>query len=297
VADITDLELDVQEKRGALSTSSEMAATSKYNNPRLDKIDNILTYSLGAIVVIIMVIYAGVRGTNINTKMSTVQSTLISTPKIIFPAVTLCPLENVAFTPLECLYESKQVESTNCLSSVKAAQFKFEGVTYNCFTFNDPADATTRIQSTSLDDELVIQLSIDKNAIVEELGALCMVHEQGQVPELESHSAFLVDVGKVTDVWVRKEIVTELNGVVEVDWSSKFSTLTLKEPPPEDPSVLIDLDFTFEEQGYYKTKQIHVYTSNNWVGEVGGLAFLLYCLHQATVFVVMAGVAHFYHKV
>jgi len=276
------------------SSSSRFA-----DNPKLNKINNVLTWTVGFILLIVVIIYASVRGKSAYHHMSNSQTNLIASSKVNFPAVTLCPLEStpLLMVPKECLYESSQVESTSCLPWVKGQSFNFEGVYYNCFTFNDPPNPANILASTSLNDELVIQLYVNKTLIVEELGALCMIHDQGVIPELETHSAFLVDVGKVTDIWMRKDVLTEINGVVEVDWSATISTLTLIEPLPEIPSTLIDLDFAMEEQGYYQVKEYYVYTTNNWIGEVGGLACLLMFLHQSFCFIVMTIVAYYYNKI
>jgi len=145
--------------------------------------------------------------------------------------------------------------------------------------------------SSSVGDEFAISLYINPNTVIEDYGALVMLHPQGMPPELETESSFIVDVDSVTEVWVRYDIFHNVDGTTSVDWTAAHSSSSLKivanDTDAQYTGGLIDVDFSFTSQGYFSNQEYYVYNHNNWTGEVGGLAALLLFLHGAFCYIVM----------
>jgi len=122
----------------------------------------------------------------------------------------------------------------------------------------------------------------------EPIGALAMIHQQGQTPFISATNAFFVDVGKLTDVWLRKDVYYPINGSnPSYTWTGTQSSATIQPISPFYAMNVMNLDFVFAEQGSYKNTEYFVYGTDNWIGEVGGFCALLLLLHAAVNFIVM----------
>jgi len=267
------------------------SSTRFQDNPQLDRVNRILTWVVGVVLFITVLIYAGERGYNAYHHAPATQTNFVPQTGIAvnFPAITVCPLEiQNTLVALECVKETNQVENTNCLPSVYSRSYNFEGLNYNCWTFNDPQNsASTVMSSTSTGDELVISVYINASTVIEDYGALVVLHPQGEDPELEMESSFTVDKDSVNEVWLRYDTFNHVGGSSSVDWSASHSATSLKTTGSSYAGGLIDIDLAFTAQGYYINQEYYVYNHNNWTGEVGGLAALLLFLHGAFCYIVM----------
>jgi len=267
-------------------------STSYSDYPVLQKAERIVSYSVGFILFLVVVIYAGVRGKAAYNHLPASQTDLISQATVNYPAVTLCPLEVTPFQLVECTHEIFGKPSQNC-TGTRLSYVMFDGVNLTCYTLNDPLNGGTILASSSTQEELAIQIQLNSNLVKEEQGAVVYLHDQG-VALYELDEGVLVDVGKITDVWITKEIITEIDGTVETDWNPKLSSATRF--PVNTSKSLIDMDIVFTYQGYLQTQEYYVYGQDNWIGEVGGLAALLLFLHRAFMFLFMTIVAEVYTR-
>jgi len=254
-------------------------------NPVLARGYRLLSWTIGIILFITTVIYAGVRGAAAYHHSPAIQSNFIDDSKINFPAITVCPLEpGVPIIPIECTTETKQVEVSDCLSTVTTKQVTLEGILYDCVTFNEPQDSSKIISATSTEDEIVIEAYINASLVVEDLGAFVIIHDQGVDPEIEEDNTFVADVGKVMEIFLRKTTVYYYNGTKEDDWTApQISSGSLK----NYNNSAIDIDLSFTRLGHYDNREYYIYDTHLWMGEVGGLACLLLFLHGAVVYIVM----------
>jgi len=261
--------------------------------PTLKRVHTILSWTVGFILFLTAVIYAGVRGSGAYHHLPATQSTFVPGGIINFPAVTVCGIEaHTPLTAIECIREHDRVENLDCLPFAKQTTASFEGTPLQCITFNEPTDSSAVLQSNSIDDELGIMAVLDTSTVDSEIGCLVFLHDQGAPLEIEE--AFVIEVRKLTEVWVTKEIITLLNGTTEVDWHARTTYMGLK--PTNDTRAIIDMDVAFVTQGYLDSRQYYVYAVDNWIGEVGGLSALLFFLHQAFIFLVMIPAIFFYQR-
>jgi len=275
--------------------SLNTSPTRYEDRPKLAKIERIFAWVTGVICLIAGLIYAGVRGHYAYVHTPAVQINFQQSGSINFPAVTFCQLYDENNMPpiqlIECVRETSFQEDTDCRSTAYFRSFIIEGETHNCITVNDPQNSgTAPIFSTSTNDEMGIILQINSSLIPpgEPVGALAMIHQQGQYPSISVANAFLVDVGKLTDVWIREDVYFPINGSnPSYIWSGVQSTATIQQVNPNATLNTMDLDFVFAAQGTYSDVEYYVYGRDNWIGEVGGFCALLLFLHAAVNFIAM----------
>jgi len=271
--------------------SSLSTSPSRFEDrPKLQRIERILAWTTGVILLLVGLIYAGVRGHYAFVHKPAVQTYFQDQASVPFPAVTFCPLfEGVPpLQLLECVRETGPVEDTDCRSTAYYRNFIIETEQHYCLTINDPQNGGSPIAATSVDDEMGTIISINSSLVPagEPIGAIVMLHDQGTNPYIEPQNAFIIDVGKLTDIWVRKDQYTALNGTVTVFWTAYTSVASIQPASAGAPNTM-DMDFVFPKLGTYMNQEYYIYTQDNWIGEVGGLCALLLFLHAAFNFLVM----------
>jgi len=243
-----------------------------------------LSWSVGIILFIVVVVYAGVRGNQAYNHDPVVVTTFATRSSILFPAVTVCPVVPAGLTAIECAKEVTIQVTDNCLSMVYSRDFTIEGQTHVCLTFNDPQNNSLPFSSESVDDELAIQVLVNSTNVPngEPIGVLVMVHSQGVDPIIEDDSSFIANVGEVTESWLRYEENILINGQQgDKDYLTTVSAANKKGDASHVYVNIADVDFSFTLQGAFINTQYYAYTPDNWLGEVGGLACLLWFLHWA----------------
>jgi len=275
--------------------------TRKFEDPTLARINLLLSWFVGFILFLTCVIYAGVRGNYAYNHLPATQTDFITQSSVNFPAVTVCPLEKYTpLTPIECLHESNGVEDANCSAYIHPDTYTFEGNLLNCFTFNDPSDSSKVINCGASTDELAVVNIINGTGAHEEVGAFVMIHDQGTTDTLNDYNGFVVDAGKLTEFWLQKYTITHIDGSTQNKWYAKMTSATLRYPSQNPNNTLsalvIDMDFSFTSVGVYQSMEYYVYTRNNWIGEVGGLAALLLFLHGAFMVIAMAIIEQLYTR-
>jgi len=272
------------------------SSTRFQDNPPLDRFNRLFSWIIGILLLVVVLVYAGERGYHAyHHTLKTLQSTFVEQSSVLYPAFAICPLENVPIVAVECLKETNQVEGASCLNLVTTIVVTWEGLTLSCLDFNNPGSVSQIESSSSIADELVMGVYENSSFVKDDIGALLIIHAQGETPEVEHDSSFLIDVGKVTEIWLTKEIYTYVDGSTEVEWTAVSSSATAKLAPSLLSSTL-DIDAVLIYQGYFDVREYYVYTRNNWIGEVGGFAALMLFLHGAFTYLVMLVVSRFAYK-
>jgi len=248
----------------------------------LNKFRTGLSWSVGIILFLVVIIYAGVRGNQAYNHNPVEVTTYQAMASIPFPAVTICSVVPARIAAIECQHEVAVLVTEFCLSTVYPRNYTIEGLTHSCLTFNDPQNGMMPFSSASVNDELAIQVSVNSSDVPngEPIGVLVMIHVQGIAPVIEDDSSFIANVAEVTEAWLRYEQTNLINGAQgEPDYMATVSAATKKEDATQDYVNVADIDFSFTQQGAFINTQYYAYTPDNWIGEVGGLACLLWFLH------------------
>jgi len=260
-------------------------------NANLARVNRIITWSVAIVLVLVAIIYAGERGYSAYHHTPAVQIDEVPQIRPIpFPAITICPVEQVPITTIECEYEMSQTPVASCLGGEYSRAYTFEGKRYECYTYNDPQDGSAPVASTSVNDEIELEIFIDPSNVKEDFGALCMVHPQGTAPELELEASFIADIGVDTLVLLRKDVLQNLDGTTEDEFSATHSSAKLKSNTTQT-MYSVELTFAFAEQTVFYNNQYYVYNRNNWIGEVGGFVCFLYFIHLAVTYITITIVA------
>jgi len=279
---------------------SRNQSQSQQENNKAERIRRVTSLAIGIILFIVVVIYAGVRGQYAYNNLPATIINFEPMASLDFPAITFCPLVPTVLKPVLCVKETALVEVADCSTTAYTRSFNIEGLYHQCITFNDPQDGSPRLTSLSLDDEVAIRVYINASQVPpdEPIGALVMVHVQGVDPVLDDQNSFVSDIGKLTEVWLSLDTGTTPDGTEFVSkyYRAVASYVTYQEVNPGDSKSIMDVDFQFAKQGVYDYEQYYVYAPNNWIGEVGGLAFLLWFLHWAVVTTVGAIASRFFGK-
>jgi len=240
-----------------------------------------ITWGIGLILFVTVIIYAGIRGQYAYNHNPALQINFQSRSTVKFPAVTVCPIEPSVLSVVECVKETGPNDVFDCSSTVYVRSFSLEGSMISCLTFNDPQDGSQVVMSNSLSDELEIQVSINntQGPVGEPTGILVIMHDQGVLPELEEESSFVATLGELTETWLSLNEIHYLSGVIENDFKGAASAALIKENSLNVYSNLIAVALSYTQQGVYVNQEYYVYTPDNWIGEVGGLTCLLYFLH------------------
>jgi len=278
-----------------MSSAPEVLNTSPSrfeDRPKLFKIERGIAWTTGIILLIAGIVYAAIRSNAAFVHEPNVQVNFNSDTSVNYPAVTICPA--YPFAPplilLECLIETGLQENGDCSNTLYARNYALEAVNYFCLTVNDPLNGQTIAASTSIDDELEIEVFLNSSTIPpgEPLGILVMLHDQGTSPYITSENAFLADVGHFTDAWLRKDVYYYLNNSKPTTtWSCTHSQVTVKPVDATTSTGFVELNLVMERNGEYSNTQYYVYTVDNWFGEVGGFCALLLFLHASFNWLVM----------
>jgi len=263
----------------------------------LAKLYTIISWTVGCILFLTCLIYAGERGYYAYHHLPAEQTNFQSSNQVNYPAITICPLE--PFTPIisfECVHETRGIVDFNCSSFVHTDAVQFEGRNMSCFTFNDPSSSSSNIvYANSTNEELAISVIINATNAVEVIGGLVILHEQGVAPALSTGNSFLADVGELKEVYLSKYIEELIDDSTVIYWTGTASSASLKEAGSIS-SIVISIDFIFDTLGVYNVEEYYTYEVDNWIGEVGGLAALLLFLHGAFVLIVMEIISFVYKR-
>eukprot|EP01116_Phalansterium_solitarium_P020744 TRINITY_DN620_c0_g1_i1.p1 TRINITY_DN620_c0_g1~~TRINITY_DN620_c0_g1_i1.p1 ORF type:complete len:268 (-),score=71.31 TRINITY_DN620_c0_g1_i1:247-1050(-) len=261
-------------------------SSSRFNSePTLARTNCVCVWGVGMIMLLTTVIYAGVRGFYAYNHLPAVQINFEPRSSVPFPAVTVCPIEKdiSGLTPGECDKETDLQEvdaqcaiKTNVEVAVSGVEFK------GCITFNDPANGKHVLSQDSVADELSVQAYVPLDQVQDHLGVLVILHNQGEPPQHDTVRSFWAQVRMATEVYLRLEERHYIDGSVKQFWAAEQIGIVARKDQNATNSMA-EIDFQLTKMGVYIANEYYVYNQNNWYGEVGGLASLLFFLHFITV--------------
>ncbi|TPX54502.1 hypothetical protein PhCBS80983_g05903 [Powellomyces hirtus] len=283
-------------------------------NSRGQGIQDKLQLAVGALFVGIMIIYAGVRGHKVVTQLPatyrTTQAprtisnaylekmfpkTRIPSPTYEFPAMTFCPPQPGSRISFVSCYRAATATKDSCApAGIFYRNLTFEGSDLQCLTVNDlPGKA---LVATNQDDILEVRVNIDGVTEGDPEGAVVATHRQlgpnePVMSEWGFDNFFGASAYTSTEIVGKKLYTIDSNGRWQETYETKASSIRYKMDPAKydaskefKPFVTVEFRYPKLEATYEKS--FLVLDMNNWLGEVGGVACLLFFLQRAFTVVV-----------
>ena len=225
-----------------------MTLTRRNLNASGQTIANRIEISIGSILFLTTIIYAGVRGQKFATQLpatyrtTTPPSTIpinfvnqifpskIPDPTYEFPAITICPEIGSLVGVVSCyLDKSPGNIKVPCDDAGRfSRQLTVSGATVQCFTLNDlPGKAAI---ASSAQDTLVVTATISGTRPGSPNGAFVTAHPQGGVnatPVMSYDNYFTAGVGTLTQVTSRKVYQIDQHSNVKQTYEVKASSVGL----------------------------------------------------------------------
>jgi len=251
-------------------------------SPQGRKISESLSILVTSLLILTVALYAGFRGNFVYNHDPASLTKYEEKETVNYPAATVCPLGgDTTVQPEVCLLEFQEQPFTNCMFAVKETTVYYDGINRSCHMFNYDGS----LVSKTPDDEFIVSLSVSSTNSSNQtaLGALVFVHAFFQQPTLNTVGSFIADVSKFTNVWLKINRYQYVNGTHTTVYSAnKVSSATMAIPQPNT----VNINFVFPDSGVYEQIEYYPYTIYDWMGEVGGFAFLMTCLHFAVTLII-----------
>jgi len=248
----------------------------------LERISTILKWTAGIVLFMAVLIAAGIRGYYAYNHLPATQVDFNLRNSVPYPAVTLCPLRPSSLVLVECVKLTSYLDTGDCTATSFIRPYLYNGYIANCYVLNDPQDGSTPMSSTSVMDVLHIEVSfVNTSDIIEgdPIGVYVLLHPQMTTPSFEIDSTFEAGAGQWTQAWILLNEVHSINGNIVNDYQSSSSSMPAKENTYGTYANIVSIGIAFTVPGVFVNQEYYTYTPDNWIGEVGGLAFLLYMLH------------------
>jgi len=248
------------------------------------KIRLIITWGIGLILLLAVLIYAGIRGNATYNMQPSYQVSFQPRSVVKFPAVTVCGMEPWVwdFGVIQCAKITLGQFTGDCTQNTYTQFFQIEGNQYKCITFNDPLNSGGSVMlAANVADSLNLILFMNSSGVQvgEGIGVAVMLHDQSSAPNFEQESTFISTIGQISEVIIDLNEIHTLDGSIYNNWTSSSYNAFLREDSNLDYQNLVSMTIFYANQGVYINQQYLVYTTNNWLGEVGGIACLLWFLH------------------
>ncbi|KAJ3038023.1 hypothetical protein HDV00_001067 [Rhizophlyctis rosea] len=267
-----------------------------------EQVYNGLQRSIGSLFFIIMLFYAGFRGHKVVTQLPATYRTT-QQPKNLptdflrqmfpskvpeatyeFPSLTICPEYAGATVQIASCHVDKTVVRADCdAKGTYARSYTFEGQTLNCSAVNDWPG--TAMLAGSNQDVLRITGNLYGTEWGSPEGILVAAHPQmvdGQQPTVDYENFFAVSAMSLTEVAARKVFHIDRTGEIRLDFEVKASSIRLKLNETTYTSINqprpFIIEFRYPKLEVTYEKSFLVLDMNNWLGEVGGVACLLFFL-------------------
>lgn len=216
----------------------------------------------------------------------------VSTDKVLFPVITICPTNfQYPLTPIECVKQTalERIQTRDvCKNSIYARQVNIRGITYPCFTVNDPKGKFVvpypPLTSSSVADQIRIEIFSNTSAMQPNtrVGAFVILHTNTTSPNITRDNSFIADSGKSTFGLMKRIIHKYLSGATNDTFVVETSVATLLGGSIDNIEVIL----SYNEEGIFVSTEYYEYTIYNWGGEVGGFACLMLYLHWTIGFFV-----------
>jgi len=242
-------------------------------------------FSLFAALVFILavIITAAVRAQlEFSTPPATVLSSIPVTAMTL-PVLTVCPMfVQSVLSPLECVFEDGPTVVADCLSQVVTVQVTIENIQLNCLQYNNIAAPFVATSSAS---ELGSKTYVDSSLVPvgEPIGLYAMVHTQSVAPVFGWNNVFIGNPGDVHLVLLQNTTHIHADGSTqEVNFAISVSHAGTALNDTTSTKT-VDVDVIYPQMVAYYDTEVPIYVQHSWVGEIGGLAALLFFLHNAVM--------------
>jgi len=248
----------------------------------LDRISVVLRWTAGIILFIAVIIAAGIRGYSAFHPTPTTDSLFVKRASVTYPAFVICPMRATAIQLTECTKQTGAQTTGDCTNTAFSQTFIVEEFIYSCLVVNNPLDGSAPLAATNPNDLLNIEVTLLNTSNIiqgQPVGVYVVLYEQLHAPAFEVASSFVAGPGQWTEVWLQLNEIHNLDGTVTNDYTAIATSVPIQENIAGSYNSTIALGLGFANQGVAYTSIYYIYSTNNWVGEIGGLAFLLYMLH------------------
>ncbi|KAJ3272379.1 hypothetical protein HDV01_005562 [Terramyces sp. JEL0728] len=258
------------------------------------EIKEAIEYTLGSLFTLIVILYAAIRAHKVYTQMPATFSTT-SLPNALpidlvnqffpnqlppstfeFPAFTVCvpPHSNISVST--CGARQYPVDAiTACdTKGIYQRTILIQGQTVPCITVHDLPGAQLVANTNQDSFVLVLQVIAPPNITTE---AMVIAHHHSGpkvTPKPDFDSFFDVGVSSMVEILGRKVVEIDINEVLHYDYDLKSSTVV----EPNQPNTRIAIEFWYPQLEITYSKTFLPFDKNNWLGEVGGFACLMFFL-------------------
>lgn len=255
----------------------------------------------GALLFVTVLLYAGsdssmlisqvgFRGKYAYDHLPIEQESFVSADEVLFPVITICPTNyQYSLIPTACVKQTA-LQSTQtrdvCENSIYTREVNIRGVTYPCFTINDPKGKFVvpypPLSSSSVADQIRVEIFSNTSSMPPNtrVGAFIILHTNTTPPNVTRDNSFIADSGKSTLGLLRRITHKYLSGATNDSFVVETSVASLFGSSIENTEVIL----SYTEEGYYISTEYYDYTIYNWFGEVGGFACLMLFLHWSVGF-------------
>ncbi|KAJ3289276.1 hypothetical protein HK104_007568 [Borealophlyctis nickersoniae] len=211
-------------------------------------------------------------------------------PTYEFPALTICPTHPSATVHIAGCYILTTASKTTCDPvGVFYRTYTYEGTMLNCTSVNEfPGKPGV---AGSSDDVLQVSATLSGTSNGSPDGVLVATHPQlegKEEPRIDYENFFAASTLTMTEVVGKKIYTIDRLGNVITDYEIKASTIRLKMNATafEESNAPFVIEFRYPRLEITYQKSFLVLDMNNWLGEVGGVAALLFFLLRAFMWIV-----------
>ncbi|TPX45858.1 hypothetical protein SeMB42_g03872 [Synchytrium endobioticum] len=270
-------------------------------NGRGQNVHTALSGFVGTLFVIVMILYAGFRGSRAATQLPATFTTTtpprslpyefmtrifpdnVPSQTFEFPSLTVCPETPGTIITINQCY----VKTTNGSIPCDAAGIyvqnttNFDGVMKTCGVVNDAPGLVMSAGSEA--DVLYVAVQIANVSSGSPSGVLVNAHPAG-LAGVHFDSYFAASAFTYTEVALMKIYRVDINQTVTVDYAAKPNYMHMNVPiTTGNGSMPFELEFRYPKLEYTYERTFFPLDANNWLGEVGGVAALLLFLHRAVM--------------
>ncbi|ORY43823.1 hypothetical protein BCR33DRAFT_717460 [Rhizoclosmatium globosum] len=275
-------------------TGNYIADSNRIFNSRGQRIYDAISGLLGTFFFLLMLIYAGFRGHKVVTQLPATYRTT-QTPNLIpidyfddlfpsavpsasfeFPVVTMCADDPAA-----------SVAVANCikkllLRTLTVTKQELEGDSLSCVSVNQAPG--NLLIANDQDEYMYLQVNVTGTRANKNDGILTFLSDQnnatfGNQFNITFDNYFTAATYTTAEVAIRKVITIDLDGNYQINFESKVTWNSSAASP-------VNLEIRYPALQVVYEKAFLPLDMFNWLGEVGGVASLLFFIHSTVIYIV-----------
>ncbi|KAJ3297422.1 hypothetical protein HDU79_003769 [Rhizoclosmatium sp. JEL0117] len=291
-------------------TGNYIADSNRIFNSRGQRIYDAISGLLGTFFFLLMLIYAGFRGHKVVTQLPATYRTT-QTPNLIpidyfddlfpsavpsasfeFPVVTMCaddPAASVAVA--NCVKKTTATDIKCDKAGMFAGNLQVEGDSLSCVSVNQAPG--NLLIANDQDEYMYLQVNVTGTRANKNDGILTFLSDQnnatfGNQFNITFDNYFTAATYTTAEVAIRKVITIDLDGNYQINFESKVSYLGLNTRRTWNSSAAspVNLEIRYPALQVVYEKAFLPLDMFNWLGEVGGVASLLFFIHSTVIYIV-----------